>query len=832
MFKGFSQRAQKILAVLSQDVAKRFHSDLLLPEHILLAMIREGQGSAFRILRENHIDHVLVDMELEKVLPVQKSAFIFGDVPPSRRCKVLLETAQAEARTMGSEFAGTEHILLACLLESESPASRILMLAGLTIETVRNSLRQASSPFRKEGDRPEARRKAGQAPSRTPILDEFARDLTAYAREGRLDPVIGRTNEIKRVVQILARRNKNNPILVGEPGVGKTAIVEGLAARIVEGDVPDVLADKRVLTLDLASVIAGTKYRGEFEDRMKRIMKEIFHAANVILFIDELHTIIGAGSAEGTVDASNILKPALSRGEIQCIGATTLAEYRKYFEKDAALERRFQTVLVNEATPAESLDILRGIQGKYEDHHGVTYTPEAVAAAVSLSKRYVQERFLPDKAIDLLDEAGSKKKIENGEKPAEFLELEEEVKALNDEKMRLVQSQDYERAASVRDEARKLRERIESLKAEWETGRKRERMTVTEDDIRSVVSETTGIPLSRLEENETGKLLSLEAEMHRRVIGQDDAIGAIASSIRRSRSGISDPRRPLGSFMFLGPTGVGKTLLAKTLAEYLFGSQDDLVRIDMSDFMEKHNVSRLVGAPPGYVGYDEGGMLTERIRRKPYSVVLFDEIEKAHVDVFNVLLQVLEEGELKDSLGHTVSFRNCVIIMTSNAGAREITKGGGLGFRDVAEGLLDYAEIKNQALAELKRVFSPEFVNRLDDIVVFHALDRAQVEQILGINMAELSKRLSERGIAIELKPAARDKLVLEGYDVRYGARPMRRLLQSRIEDMLSMEVLSGRLDRGMTAVIDVQDGQFTVKARKPVLKAEKIEGTPEPVKG
>ena len=814
--------------MIAQDEARRFHSDQLLPEHILVAIVKDGSGTACRALEDLAIDIQDFRHALEREIPQKTGTFIFGDVPPSRRARTLLEAAAEEARTFGHEYVGTEHLLLASIREEDSPAARYLAEKHISPEMLRSTIQLVLGQIRDDGPVEDPRESShipgpnpfgsaapgGQKNIRTPIIDEFSRDLTAMARLGSLDPVIGREKEVRRVVRILARRTKNNPILVGEPGVGKTAVVEALAQLIASENVPEILADKRLLALDLASVVAGTKYRGEFEERLKKIMKEISQAGNIILFIDEIHTVIGAGGAEGTIDASNMLKPALSRGEVQCIGATTLSEYRKHFEKDAALERRFQMVPVEEPNLEETIQILKGIKKRYEEHHRVIYDEGAVLAAATLAQRYITGRFMPDKAIDLLDEAGAKRKLETDIKPAELSEIENEIKRLTEEKVRLVAAQDYEKAAELRDQVRSLRYQLESVKQAWERLSREERPEVTEADIRQVVAEATGIPLARLEESASRKLLRIEEELHRSVIGQDDAVQRIAAAIRRSRAGVSSLKRPQGSFIFLGPTGVGKTLLAKRLAEYLFGTEEALVRIDMSDYMEKHNASRLVGAPPGYVGYEEGGVLTEKIRRNPYRVILFDEIEKAHHDVFNLLLQVLEEGELKDNLGHTVSFRNTVIIMTSNAGAREISRDARLGFNPDS-GIMNLEEIRSAALTELKRLFNPEFINRVDDIVVFHALSREQVQAILSLEIQELNGRLHDQGYTIQVKQSAQDILIEKGWDPKYGARPMRRAIQKELEDVLAVLILEQDYPPGTVFVAEGRDGKISIKPKR-----------------
>lgn len=829
MFKGLTQRAQKILTITAQEEAKRFHSDQLLPEHIIIAILKDGEGLGYKVLQKLNIDPVQLQIEIEENIPKKKGGFILGDVPPSKRGKRILEGSAEEARNLGHEYIGTEHLLLAAARETGGSFERALNKYGVSVDGLREAIIEMSGTGRERKkinpmQQQQQKRKTTQNVKKsTPTLDDFSRDLTDYARENKLDPVIGREKEIQRVVQILARRTKNNPVLIGEPGVGKTAIAEGLAQRITDGNVPEILIGKRVVTLDLASLIAGTKYRGEFEERLKRVMKEIITVQNVILFIDELHTIIGAGGAEGAIDASNMLKPALSRGELQCIGATTLNEYKKYVEKDAALERRFQAIYVDQPSSMQTVEILNGIKSRYEEHHNVTYTTEAVKSAVYLSYRYISERFLPDKAIDLLDEAGSRKRIQNSVRPKKLAELEQEIEDLTAEKISLVNNQNYEKAAAVRDTVRQLKQKVEEMKKNWQQTLKSEKNIVEEQDIQTVISDITGIPLARIVQTESEKLLKIEDELHKTVIGQNESIEVVASAIRRSRTGLSSPKRPLGSFIFLGPTGVGKSLLAKTLAQFLFGNEDALVRLDMSDFMEKHNVSRLVGAPPGYIGYEEGGLLTEKIRRRPYSVILLDEIEKAHPDVFNLLLQIFEEGELQDNLGHKVSFRNTVLIMTSNVGAREISRDSSLGFQ-ANEGLIPYSEIKNSAMSELKRFFRPEFLNRVDEIVVFHSLTREEINSIFDIMFEEVSERLEERKIHLEITPKAKAYLIDKGYDVKFGARPMRRVIQKEIEDQLSMEILKNRFKEGDTITVGIKGDKINFRLKKKEKKPLPVE--------
>ncbi|MCL2705656.1 MAG: ATP-dependent Clp protease ATP-binding subunit [Spirochaetaceae bacterium] len=813
MFKGLTKRAQKVLALIAQEEAKRFHADQLLPEHIILALIKEGEGQALKILKKFKIEPAQLQIEIENNLFKDRGGFLLGDVPLSKRGRKVLENAAEEAKKFNHEYIGTEHLLLAASNEPGSIVSMFLISRGITPEILRDAIAEMSEIGKSDNKIGKQiaviKKPLASGGKNTPLLNEFSKDLTEMAAAGKLDPVIGREREIGRVIQILARRTKNNPILLGEPGVGKTAIVEGLATRIASYKVPDILYYKRVMILDLASVIAGTKYRGEFEERLKRIMKEIKSAGDIILFIDEIHTIVGAGGAEGAIDASNMLKPALSRNEIQCIGATTLNEYRKNIERDTALERRFQPVLIEEPAFDETIEILEGIKKYYENFHNVTYSDEAVKAVVKLASRYITDRLMPDKAIDILDEAGARKRIAVRVKPEELDNINKQLDELNAEKKTYVNNQDYEKAASVRDKINNLREEKDIIESSWKETVKVKQNLIDESDIHQVLAEITGIPISHIAEDESKKLLKIEDYLHKTVIGQEDAIKVVSSSIRRRRTGISSHAKPLGSFIFLGPTGVGKTLLGKTLAEFLFGSPDSLIRIDMSDYMEKHNSSRLVGSPPGYIGYDEGGVLTEKVRRKPYCVVLFDEIEKAHPDVFNLLLQILEEGEIQDNLGHRVSFRNAVVIMTSNAGARDISSGFSLGFKN--SGDITYAEIKSSALNELKRIFRPEFLNRVDDIVVFESLTKEQMGMICDNMVKELEKRLSEKHIGIKVTEAAKNNLIEKGWDSRYGARPLRRVIQNDIEDQLSVMVINGEITSHSTAVVDYQDSKIII---------------------
>lgn len=807
MFNRFTQRAQKVLQ-LAQEEAIRMKHESIGTEHILLGLIREGGGIAAKALEAIEVNTQLIEEGVKELVGVGEK-----DVGPivhyTPRAKKVIELSVDESRKLGHSYIGTEHLLLALIREGEGVAARVLGNAGVSLNKARQQVLQllGNNEQASTGTSP-------NASANTPTLDGLARDLTQVAREGGLDPVIGRSDEITRVIEVLSRRTKNNPVLIGEPGVGKTAIAEGLAQQIVNNEIPETLRDKRVMVLDMGTVVAGTKYRGEFEDRLKKVMDEIRQAGNVILFIDELHTLIGAGGAEGAIDASNILKPSLSRGELQCIGATTLDEYRKYIEKDAALERRFQPIQVDEPTVEESIQIIRGLRDRYEAHHRVKITDEAIEAAAKMSDRYISDRFLPDKAIDLIDEAGSKVRLRSYTTPPDLKELEARLEAARSEKNEAVQSQEFEKAASLRDAEQKLQNQLDKTKKEWKEKQGKEESEVTVEDIAKVVSMWTGIPVSKLAQTETDKLLNLEAILHNRVIGQDEAVTSISKAIRRARAGLKDPKRPIGSFIFLGPTGVGKTELARALAESMFGDEEAMIRIDMSEYMERHSTSRLVGSPPGYVGYEEGGQLTEKVRRKPYSVVLLDEIEKAHPDVFNILLQVLEDGRLTDSKGRRVDFRNTVIIMTSNVGAEELKYNKYVGF-NLDDAKSDYKDMKGKMLAELKKAFRPEFLNRVDDMIVFHSLEKENLREIVNLMTKQLVDRLKEQDIDLELTEAALEKVAKEGYDPEYGARPLRRSLQKNVEDRLSEELLKGTALSGQRMIFDVENDEFIVRTKE-----------------
>ncbi len=795
MFNKFTERARKVI-LLAKEEAKRFNHDYIGTEHILLGLIREGEGVAAAVLQKLGLSPEKIRLEVEKLVQSGPSTMVSGDIPFTPKAKKVIELAMEEARSLGHNYIGTEHLLLGLIREGEGVASQVLMNLGLDLNRVRNeviTLLGSSGPAPATG----GGGVGGSSKTKTPALDAFGRDLTRLAQEGKLDPVIGRKDEIERVIQILARRTKNNPVLLGEAGVGKTAIVEGLAQLIIKGDVPEILRDKRVIILDLALMVAGTKYRGQFEERIKAVMDEIRRSEHIMLFIDELHTLVGAGSAEGAIDASNILKPALSRGEIQCIGATTLDEYRKYIEKDAALERRFQTVMVEPPSVDNTIEILKGLRDKYEAYHRVKYLDEALTASAKFSDRYIPGRFLPDKAIDLIDEAGARARILVLTMPPDIKDLEEKIEQIRKEKEAAIKGQDFERAASLRDQEREAKERLEKVRQEWKKTKGDAMPTITAEDIAVVVSKWTGVPVSRLEQKETEKLLKMEDELHKRVIGQEEAIAAISRAIRRSRAGIKDPRRPIGSFIFLGPTGVGKSLLARALAEFMFGNEDALAQYDMSEYMEKFNISRLVGAPPGYIGYEEGGQLTERIRRRPYSVVLLDEIEKAHPDVFNLLLQALEDGRLTDSFGRKVDFRNTVLIMTSNLGAEQLRKQGSLGFAP-ANAEVTYGKMKEQLMDEVKRAFKPEFLNRIDEVIVFQPLTREDLEKIVELEISQVKNRLHEQEIVITLEASAKEFLVEKGFDPVFGARPLKRVIQRFLEDPLAEEVIAKRFKVGV----------------------------------
>ncbi len=816
MFERFTDRARKVMALANQE-AQRFNHEYIGTEHILLGLVKEGSGVGANVLKNLDVDLRKVRLEVEKLVKAGPEMVTMGKLPQTPRAKKVIEYAIEEARNLNHNYVGTEHLLLGLLREHDGVAAQVLMNLGLKLEEVReevlNLLGAGSESETGEGALsggaagPQGEGRGNRRKSQTPALDSFGRDLTELAKEETLDPVIGRAQEIERVTQVLCRRTKNNPVLLGEAGVGKTAIVEGLAQRIIAGEVPEILHEKRLVVLDLAMMVAGTKYRGQFEERIKAVMNEVRRAKNVILFIDELHTLVGAGGAEGAIDASNVLKPALARGEIQCIGATTFDEYRKYIEKDAALARRFQSITVEPPSAEQTIEILKGLRERYEKHHRVRVTDAAVEAAVELSGRYITGRVQPDKSIDVIDEAGARVRIKSMTKPPDLAEIEAEIERLSVAKDEAVRGADYEKAAELRDQAEQHRKRKEQMQEEWRARAQEIDGIVDEDVIAEVVSNMTGVPLTRLEKEEAQRLLKLEEELHKKVISQDEAIKAISRAIRRARAGLKDPKRPMGSFIFVGPSGVGKTLLSKALAEFMFGNADALVHLDMSEYMEKHNVSRLVGAPPGYVGYEEGGQLTEQIRRRPYSVVLLDEVEKAHPDVFNMLLQIMEEGRLTDSFGRQVDFRNTVLIMTSNIGADLIKGGAGFGFQQRSSEV-DYDNIKGILMKEIERFFRPEFINRLDDVIVFRPLTKEDLVQIVDYEVAKVWQRLQDQGFSVELDPAAKEFLIEKGYNPDYGARPLRRAIGTHIEDPLSEMLLSGDLHGKDFILIGRKEGE------------------------
>jgi ATP-dependent Clp protease ATP-binding subunit ClpC len=800
MYERFTDRARKVMQLANQE-AQRFNHEYIGTEHVLLGLIKEGSGVAANVLKNLDVDLRKIRLEVEKLVQSGPDMVTMGKLPQTPRAKKVIEYSMEEARNLNHNYVGTEHILLGLLREQEGVAAQVLMNLGLKLEEVREEVlnllghgiegaegeRGARGGVGEEGGGGEGRKSR----SKTPALDSFGRDLTELARQKKLDPVIGRETEIERAIQILSRRTKNNPVLLGEAGVGKTAIVEGFAQRVVEGDVPELLMDRRIVVLDLAMMVAGTKYRGQFEERIKAVMNEVRRAKNTILFIDELHTLVGAGGAEGAIDASNVLKPALARGEIQCIGATTLDEYRKYIEKDSALARRFQEVLIDPTSAEDTVKILRGLRDRYEEHHRVQITDDAIQAAVELSDRYITGRCLPDKAIDVIDESGARVRLKSMSKPPNLKEIDEEVEALNRQKEEAVANQDFEQAARLRDQADKLKKKKQQITKEWREKSRENGGVVDEDVIAEVVSKMTGIPLTRMTTEDSLRLMQMEDELHKRVISQDEAIKAVARAVRRSRSGLQDPKRPTGTFVFAGPTGVGKTLLAKALAEFMFGDAEALVQIDMSEYMEKHNVSRLIGAPPGYVGYEEGGQLTEQIRRRPYAVVLLDEIEKAHPEVFNMLLQVMEEGRLTDSFGRNIDFRNTILIMTTNAGAEAIKNEAAFGFAKPDQDA-SYESMKTRVVEEIEKVFRPEFINRVNDIIVFRHLTEDDMKHVVDLELSKVRDRLKEKGLTIELSDEAKEFLVKKGSNTDYGARPLRRAIETFVEDPLAEELLKG----------------------------------------
>jgi len=821
MYERFTDRARKVMQLANQE-AQRFNHEYIGTEHILLGLVKEGSGVAANVLKNLDVDLRKIRLEVEKLVQSGPEMVTMGKLPQTPRAKKVIEYSMEEARNLNHNYVGTEHILLGLLREQEGVAAQVLMNLGLKLEDVReevlnllgHGLEGEEEPVGERVGRGESRSEGrSKGKSKTPALDSFGRDLTQLARQGKLDPVIGREREIERAIQILCRRTKNNPVLLGEAGVGKTAIVEGFAQRVISGNVPDLLTDKRIVVLDLAMMVAGTKYRGQFEERIKAVMNEVRRAKNTILFIDELHTLVGAGGAEGAIDAANVLKPALSRGEIQCIGATTLDEYRKYIEKDNALARRFQEIIVDPTSAEETVAILKGLRARYEEHHRVQFTDDALQAAVEFSERYVTSRCLPDKAIDVMDEAGARIRLRTMTRPPDLKDIDQDVERLNREKEEAVANQDFEKAAALRDQADKLKKKKEQITREWRERSKQTDGVVDAEVIAEVVSRMTGVPLTRLSTEESLRLMKMEEELHKRVVSQENAVTAVAKSVRRSRSGLKDPRRPTGCFVFAGPTGVGKTLLAKALAEYLFGDQDALVHIDMSEYAEKHNVSRLIGAPPGYVGYEEGGQLTERIRRRPYSVVLLDEIEKAHPEIFNTLLQVMEEGRLTDAFGRKVDFRNVVLIMTTNAGAEAIKNEAGFGFQKPNQDA-SYESMKTRVTDQIEKVFRPEFLNRLDDVIVFRHLQHDDLKRVIEMEMVQVRRRLAERGFQLELTDGAKEFLIkVACKDLDFGARPLRRAIENRVEDPLAEELLKGTFQGNNKILVDaIRDDEGKVR--------------------
>src|SRR5450432_1463113 len=823
---NFTPRAQQVLA-LARKEADRFNHNFLGTEHLLLGLIKLGQGVAVNVIQKMGLDLETVRMEVEKQVGTGPDQKMIGNIPYTPRVKKVLALASKEAKALNHTYVGTEHILLGLLREGDGVAAKVLKNLDVDIEEARQrTLKELDPNFTGEESSIPSEASSGEKTAagpekkgevKTPALKAFGRDLTEIARKGDMDPVIGRKNEIERVIQILCRRTKNNPVLLGEAGVGKTAIVEGLAQEISKGNVPEILRDKRVVTLDLALMVAGTKYRGQFEERIKAVMDEIKRSKNVILFVDELHTIVGAGSAEGAMDASNIIKPALSRGELQVVGATTLNEFRKYIEKDAALERRFQTVKVEAPTVEEAILILKGLRPKYEAHHKAKLTDQALEAAAKLSDRYITGRFLPDKAIDVMDEAGARARINAMTRPPDVKEIEKQIEEIRVEKEAAIKAQDFEKAAALRYKEKQAKEKLELILAEWRERREEKEVLVTAEDMMHIISKVTGVPLHKMEQKETAKLLAMEVDIKQRVIGQDEAVGAISKALRRSRADLKDPRRPIGSFVFLGPTGVGKTFLARTLAEFMFGDSDALIQIDMSEYMEKFTASRLIGSPPGYVGYEEGGQLSEAVRRRPYSVVLFDEVEKAHPDVMNLMLQILEDGKVTDSLGRKIDFRNTIIIMTSNVGAEILRRQTTMGFGATKPvGEHEYEVMRDKLLEEAKKAFKPEFINRLDDIIVFHQLSKADLYQIVDLEVAKVLVRIKAKEVHIELGKTAKEFLIEKGYDPQYGARPMRRAVERYLEDPFAEELLRGNVKAGDVVHVEAKEGKLAFNVAEP----------------